>query len=119
MLKARLADPNALFTTTEVARLVNTSVSTVRRWVRTGRLRSQKVGRLHVVRPADLEEMFAQEEDEAELSPEALAYWEQRFPVWTTENNPYMDLIGIGDSGLTDVSVNHDKYVYRKDWEER
>ncbi len=116
MLKTRLADPNALFTTTEVARLVNTSVSTVRRWVRTGRLRSQKVGRLHLVRPADLEEMFAREEEE--LSPEALAYWEQRFPVWTMDN-PLMQLAGIGDSGLTDVSVNHDKYVYRKDWEER
>ncbi len=116
MLKTRLTDPNTLFTTTEVARLVNTSVSTVRRWVRTGRLRSQKVGRLHVVRPADLEEMFAQEDEE--LSPEALAYWEQRFPV-LSEDDPYLQLSGIGDSGLTDVSEHHDRYVYRKDWEER
>lgn len=117
MQRARLSDPDALFTTTEVARLVNTSVSTVRRWVRTGRLRALKVGRLHLVRPTDLEEMFAQE-DEEEPSPAALAYWEQRFPV-LTEDDPYLQLIGIGDSGLTDVSEHHDRYIYRKDWEER
>ena len=26
------------------------------------------------------------------------------------------ELIGIGDSGLGDVSKNHDKYLYIKDW---
>jgi predicted DNA-binding antitoxin AbrB/MazE fold protein len=25
-------------------------------------------------------------------------------------------LIGIGHSGLTDVSTNHDKYIYERDW---
>ena len=25
-------------------------------------------------------------------------------------------LIGIGHSGLTDVSANHDKYIYERDW---
>lgn len=26
------------------------------------------------------------------------------------------ELIGIGDSGLGDISRNHDKYLYTKDW---
>ena len=26
------------------------------------------------------------------------------------------ELIGIGDSGLGDISKNHDKYLYTKDW---
>lgn len=26
------------------------------------------------------------------------------------------ELIGIGDSGMGDISKNHDKYLYTKDW---
>lgn len=33
-----------------------------------------------------------------------------------TTDDPIWDLIGIGKSSITDGSVNHDKYIYARDW---
>lgn len=32
-------------------------------------------------------------------------------------DDPIWDLIGIINSGITDGSVNHDKYIYVRDWD--
>ncbi|MCP5100029.1 MAG: ribbon-helix-helix protein, CopG family [Chloroflexi bacterium] len=33
------------------------------------------------------------------------------------EDDPIWDMIGMVDSGVTDGSVNHDKYIYTRDWD--
>lgn len=32
-------------------------------------------------------------------------------------DDPIWDLIGLGESGISDGSVNHDKYIYVRDWD--
>ena len=44
-----------LITVPEAARRTGRNAETVRRWIRTGRLRSEKVGTLHLVREEDLD----------------------------------------------------------------
>jgi len=34
-----------------------------------------------------------------------------------TDDDPIWDLIGIGEGGPPDGSVNHDKYIYTRDWD--
>lgn len=34
-----------------------------------------------------------------------------------TDDDPIWDMIGMGESGITDGSVNHDKYIYARDWD--
>ena len=34
-----------------------------------------------------------------------------------TSEDPIWQLMGIGESGITDGSVNHDKYIYARDWD--
>lgn len=53
-----------MLTVPEAARLVGRDPETVRRWIRSGRLRAGKVGTQHVIEEADL--------DNAARSPEAL-----------------------------------------------
>lgn len=43
-----------LYSPTDVAEYLNVTTETVRRWIRSGRLRSIKVGRQHRIRQADL-----------------------------------------------------------------
>jgi len=112
MQKTQVRDPDELLTVEEVARIVKASVSTVRKWIRTGELRSVKVGRLRRVRRADLQS-FQEEPEEYDEE-----YWDRRFPVFTADA-PILKLAGKWSSGLTDVSEHHDKYAYRKDWEDR
>ena len=35
-----------------------------------------------------------------------------------TADDPIWDMIGMGESGLKDGSVNHDAYIYGQDWQE-
>lgn len=44
-----------MLTVPEAARRVGRNAETVRRWIRTGRLRSQRVGTQHLIDPADLD----------------------------------------------------------------
>lgn len=41
----------------------------------------------------------------------------EALPVLSADD-PIWELIGSGESGITDGSVNHDKYIYRRDWDE-
>ncbi len=34
-----------------------------------------------------------------------------------TDDDPIWELIGIGKGGPPDGSVNHDKYIYTRDWD--
>jgi len=46
-----------MLTVPEAARRVGRDPETVRRWIRSGRLRSQKVGTQHLIEEADLESL--------------------------------------------------------------
>jgi excisionase family DNA binding protein len=53
-----------MLTVPEAARRSGRNPETVRRWIRTGRLRSQKVGTQHLIDPADLEALLADAHEE-------------------------------------------------------
>jgi excisionase family DNA binding protein len=53
-----------LYTTEEVAEILKTSVSTVQRLIRLGRLKAHRVGRGYRVRDRDLQELFQEDEHE-------------------------------------------------------
>src|SRR5262249_36625435 len=46
---------NYMLTVPEAARRVGRDPETIRRWIRSGRLRAQKIGTQHVIEEADLE----------------------------------------------------------------
>ena len=50
-----------MLTVPEAARRVGKDPETVRRWIRSGRLRSRKVGTQHVIEEADLDEVAGPE----------------------------------------------------------
>lgn len=50
-----------MLTVPEAARLIGRDPETVRRWIRSGRLRSRKIGTQHVIDEADLESAFGEE----------------------------------------------------------
>lgn len=53
-----------MLTVPEVARRVGRDPETVRRWIRSGRLRSTKVGTQHLIDEADIEDLARGEHDE-------------------------------------------------------
>jgi excisionase family DNA binding protein len=91
--------PNKLYTLAEAADYLRVSRATVRRWIKQRRLRASKIGRDYRIEGRYLEETLeADAAFEASLRP-------------LTADSPLMKLIGIGDSGLTDVSEKHDEYL--------
>jgi excisionase family DNA binding protein len=99
-----------LLSVKEVAEITRAGVSTVRAWIREGKLKSVKVGHFRRVRVADLERFIqgggrdrgadlGPEDREADLehTENDLEYWEKRFPP-LTEDDPYFELVGIGSS---------------------
>ncbi len=50
-----------MVTVPEAARLVGRDAETIRRWIRTGRLRASKVGTQHVIDEADLQAVLGDE----------------------------------------------------------
>ena len=48
-----------MITVPEAARRTGRNAETIRRWIRTGRLRSQKVGTQHLVREEDVDSLVA------------------------------------------------------------
>lgn len=50
-----------LITVPEAARRTGRNAETIRRWIRSGRLRSEKVGTQHLVRDEDLASLVADE----------------------------------------------------------
>jgi len=93
-----------LLSVKDVAGITQAGLSTVRGWIREGKLKSVKVGHFRRVRAADLEKFIDGTENDIE-------YWEKRFPP-LKKGDFYFNIIGIGFSGLTDVSENVDEYLY-------
>ncbi len=58
-----------MLTVPEAARLVGRDAETVRRWIRSGRLRARKIGTQHVIEEADLDAV-TREADEMLPVPE-------------------------------------------------
>jgi excisionase family DNA binding protein len=72
-----------MLTVPEAARRVGRNPETVRRWIRAGRLRSQKVGTQHLIDENDLEALV-NDEDEMLLLPDHLktTRWGAPQPNW-------------------------------------
>jgi excisionase family DNA binding protein len=91
--------PNRLYTLAEAADYLRVSPATVRRWIKQRRLPARKIGRDYRIEGRQLEETLeADATFEASLRP-------------LTADSPLMKLIGVGDSGLSDVSERHDEYL--------
>ena len=57
-----------MLTVPQAAKLVRRDPETIRRWIRTGRLRARKIGTQHVIEEADLESVT--DNDTLPLPPE-------------------------------------------------
>lgn len=91
--------PERLYTLAEAADYLRVSRATVRRWIKQHRLPARKVGRDYRI--------FGEELEKAIDSDAAL---EQNVRLFTPDN-PLMKLIGIGNSGHTDIAEEHDRYL--------
>jgi excisionase family DNA binding protein len=89
----------ALLTLQEVAKILKVSLSTVRAWIREGKLRSVKVGHFRRVVSEDLKRFI-----------EGGRTSEERYPRFSLDD-PLFRLVGMGDSGFKDVSLEHDRYL--------
>jgi excisionase family DNA binding protein len=98
-VKRKGLESTELLTLPEVAKILKVSLSTVRAWIREGRLRSVKVGHFRRVGPEDLTQFIHGGRQLAEryppLSPDA----------------PIFQIVGIADSGFKGVSLEHDRYL--------
>lgn len=92
-------DNTELLTLSEVAKILKVSLSTVRAWIREGRLSSIKVGHFRRVGREDLQRFI-----------EGGRFPEERYPPFR-HDDPLFHLVGIGDSGFKDVSREHDRYL--------
>lgn len=59
-----------MLTVPEAARRAGRNPETIRRWIRAGRLRSQKIGTQHVIDERDLDALLAGEYEMLPLPPE-------------------------------------------------
>ncbi|MGH3012355.1 MAG: helix-turn-helix domain-containing protein [Gaiellaceae bacterium] len=59
-----------MLTVPEAAKRVGRNPETVRRWIRAGKLRSQKVGTQHLVEEADLASLVGEDDEMLPLPPE-------------------------------------------------
>jgi excisionase family DNA binding protein len=59
-----------VITVPEAARRTGRNPETIRRWIRAGKLRSQKVGTQHLVDERELDELLDDEDDMLPLPPE-------------------------------------------------
>ena len=69
-----------MLTVPEAAKLANRNPETIRRWIRAGRLRSQKFGTQHMIEEADLEALL-DDDDEMLPLPEWLRFMEDGTPM--------------------------------------
>lgn len=87
----------------------------------------EKMVRTQVYLPRDIYEQLKERADKegssmASQIREALAQYivemkeEDRASVFT-KDDPIWDMIGMAESGITDGSYNHDKYIYSRDWD--
>lgn len=88
---------------------------------------TEKMIRTQVYLPADIYEKLKQRSEMEGITMatqirEALAQYVVEQTVdeeghILRPDDPIWDLVGIGQSGITDGSVNHDKYIYVRDWD--
>lgn len=91
-------DPDAFYTLREIRQLLRISDATARRWIKAGRLKARKIGRDYRVKG---DEVLANAPTGG-----------QRIPSGEFgPDHPLLKLIGIADSGLTDVSERHHDYL--------
>ena len=90
---------------------------------------NEKMVRTQVYLPRDMYEQLKQRADEGGITMahqirEAVALYvveteevedESKYAI--PDDDPIWDLIGIVKSGITDGSVNHDKYIYTRHWD--
>jgi excisionase family DNA binding protein len=69
-----------MLTVPEAARRLGRNPETVRRWIRSGRLRSRKVGTQHLVDERDLDDLVSADDDEMLPLPEELRFMEDGRP---------------------------------------
>jgi hypothetical protein len=88
---------------------------------------SEKMVRTQVYLPADLYEVMKRRSENEGVTMatqirEALTRYvidledEEEEGHILTADDPIWELIGIGKGGPEDGSVNHDKYIYARDW---
>ncbi len=88
---------------------------------------SEKMVRTQVYLPNDIYQTLKARADEEGITMatqirEALAQYvvetkpEKKGHILTADD-PIWNLIGMVKSGITDGSVNHDKYIYVRDWD--
>ena len=94
---------DGLMTVEEVARLLRLNQVTIRRYIRSGRLKAVRVGGRIRMRLEDVEQ-FARPIQRDSTTPPTLADWE---PI--TKDDPLFSLIGIGE-GKIKGGVSGDKY---------
>ena len=88
---------------------------------------SEKMVRTQVYLPRDIYEQLKKRADTEGIAMatqirEALAQYVTESPTQQeghilTADDPIWNIIGMGKSDITDGSVNHDKYIYTRDWD--
>ena len=88
---------------------------------------SEKMVRTQVYLPRDIYEQLKKRADTEGIAMatqirEALAQYVTESPAQQeghilTADDPIWNIIGMGKSDITDGSVNHDKYIYTRDWD--
>ncbi len=89
---------------------------------------SEKMVRTQVYLPADIYQQLKERGEREGLTlahqiREALAEYvaaadqdDEELPVLSADD-PIWNIVGMVESGVTDGSVNHDKYIYARDWD--
>lgn len=89
---------------------------------------SDKMVRTQIYLPPDIYEALKRRAEEDGISMgrqirEAVAKYvtgqneDKQVPILTADD-PIWNIVGMFESGITDGSVNHDKYIYVRDWDE-
>lgn len=88
---------------------------------------SEKMVRTQVYLPRDIYEQLKDRADAEGITMatqirEALAQYVTDSPTKEeghilTADDPIWNIIGMVESGIIDGSVNHDKYIYTRDWD--
>ena len=97
--EATALSSEGVYTLQEACRFLRISESTARRWIKEGRLRGRKIGRDYRFLGRDLL-------DALEGSPDRLGNLKLLTP-----DHPLLKLVGVGDSGRSDIAEEHDRYL--------
>ena len=94
--------PNAVYTLREACQFLKISEATARRWLKQGRLRGGKIGRDYRFLGRNLLDCL-------EATPATPG--EETPLLFFGPDHPLLKLAGIGESGLSEVSEEHDRYL--------